>query len=324
MKFKKFIRILINTLIKKILNNLTNKTLCYAKMIVGDRMLKTNNILDRVIEVAKNDERVRLVMLNGSRAHKNHPIDGYSDFDVVYYVNNVSPFLENHFLLEAFNPILICQTKDDQIFPEVTDFLGYIYMMQFEDGSRLDLSLCSVDDLEENIKEKDYYQLLLDKDYRLNEDFCIDEKVFTISPPTQDYFNAAVKEFYWLSLYVMKGVERTMVPYAIGHLSLMRRCLDAVIEWYIGIQFGWDIEVGKAGKDYDKYLDERYYSNYLKTFPNAEKSAVYDALGTMMLLFFYLSTSVSIYLNYPLQEDYQKIIRYMQKQSTFRAKSRLN
>ncbi len=52
-------------------------------------------MMKMLIEFAKNDERIRLVTLEGSRTNKNIPRDVYQDYDISYFVTDMDSFKEN-------------------------------------------------------------------------------------------------------------------------------------------------------------------------------------------------------------------------------------
>ena len=43
-------------------------------------------MMDLILDVAKNDERIRAVRMEGSRANPAAPKDNYQDYDIIYYV----------------------------------------------------------------------------------------------------------------------------------------------------------------------------------------------------------------------------------------------
>ena len=49
-------------------------------------------MLDLILSVAKNDERIRAVILNGSRVNDKIPKDDLQDFDVVFLVKELDSF----------------------------------------------------------------------------------------------------------------------------------------------------------------------------------------------------------------------------------------
>lgn len=47
-----------------------------------------------ILNVAKNDERIRAVYMNGSRTNQNVKKDIFQDFDIVYVVRQTKPFYQ--------------------------------------------------------------------------------------------------------------------------------------------------------------------------------------------------------------------------------------
>ncbi len=45
-------------------------------------------MFDLILDTARADERIRAVILNGSRANPNAPRDPFQDFDIVYLVTD--------------------------------------------------------------------------------------------------------------------------------------------------------------------------------------------------------------------------------------------
>ncbi len=52
-------------------------------------MRSEQEMLDLILDTARKDERIRAVMMNGSRANPNAPRDFFQDFDIVYFVTEV-------------------------------------------------------------------------------------------------------------------------------------------------------------------------------------------------------------------------------------------
>ena len=59
-------------------------------------MRSEEEMMHLILQVAKDDERVRAVYLNGSRTNPNAPKDRFQDYDVVYVVTDTKPYYENH------------------------------------------------------------------------------------------------------------------------------------------------------------------------------------------------------------------------------------
>ena len=55
-------------------------------------MRSEEEMMNLILQVAKDDERVRAVYLNGSRTNPNAPKDRFQDNDVVYDVTDTKPY----------------------------------------------------------------------------------------------------------------------------------------------------------------------------------------------------------------------------------------
>jgi aminoglycoside 6-adenylyltransferase len=58
-------------------------------------MRSEQEMMDLIINVAKEDERIRAVLMVGSRANPSVPKDKYQDYDIIYFVKDVTPFYNN-------------------------------------------------------------------------------------------------------------------------------------------------------------------------------------------------------------------------------------
>ena len=68
----------------------------------GKAMRSAEEMLELVVSVARGDPRIRAVLLNGSRANPNATPDILQDFDAVYLVNEVEPFIRDRDWISVF------------------------------------------------------------------------------------------------------------------------------------------------------------------------------------------------------------------------------
>ncbi len=76
-------------------------------------MRSEQQMFDLILDTARADERIRAVILNGSRANPNAPRDPFQDFDIVYLVTDVEPFVRNLEWIKRFGEMMILQMPDD-------------------------------------------------------------------------------------------------------------------------------------------------------------------------------------------------------------------
>ena len=85
-------------------------------------------MLDLILNFARNDERVRAVILNGSRVNPEAPKDFFQDFDAVYFVTDIESFKADPDWIEVFGELMILQLPDDMSDPPPEDG-SYGYLM---------------------------------------------------------------------------------------------------------------------------------------------------------------------------------------------------
>ena len=143
--------------------------------------------------------------LSGSRTDTKAPKDEFQDYDVVYVVDDLDTLTNDLSWLDQFGKRVIEQ--------EVT--LGHrrLYLMLFEDGKSIDLTLCPKEHINEWVaSEADYTVLVDEKD--LFESYSPSPQRFWTSPASETDFEKTCNEFWWVSAYVVKGIYRKQVIYA--------------------------------------------------------------------------------------------------------------
>ena len=126
-------------------------------------MRSEKEMLGLILNMAEEDERVRAVIMNGSRVNPNAPRDFFQDYDIVFIVTDVSLFVRDRSWISRFGELMIMQTPEEMDDPPPENDGRFTYLMQFVDGNRIDLSLYPVAKIKE--MERDSLSLLLlDKD----------------------------------------------------------------------------------------------------------------------------------------------------------------
>jgi len=159
-------------------------------------MRSERDMMELIVGFAKADERVRAVILNGSRANPDAPRDCFQDYDIVYAVTEVEPFVRDRSWIGRFGDVLIMQTPDDAaLFPAEISRPGFAFLMLFQDGNRIDLTFWPVDRLGE-MEEDSLSVLLLDKDGAIGELPPPSNRSYLTQPPTAARFAGCCNEFW--------------------------------------------------------------------------------------------------------------------------------
>ena len=148
----------------------------------------------------------------------------------------------------------------------------YGWLMQFADGNRLDLHVCTLSYVKEQLKKGEPYQILFDKTGYLPMPKQVSDQVYWVKKPSQEEFLAACNEFWWCLNNVAKGLWREELPYVMEQLNMIiRPMLFKVLSWKAGKDHDFSVSVGKSGKYLERYLPKELYESYLRTYPAGEK-----------------------------------------------------
>jgi aminoglycoside 6-adenylyltransferase len=238
-----------------------------------------------IVETARQDDRIRAVMLNGSRTNPNAPRDPFQDFDVVYVVTNVAPFVENEAWIDRFGERIMMQMPETIENPPPSGDGSFVYLMQFADGNRIDLTLYPRDRLDD-FEDDSLSLVLLDKDGLFEPLPPASDRDYLPSPPTAKAFADCCNEFWWVSAYVAKGLWREEILYAKHMLNrFVRPQLMMVLTWYAGMETDFSQSPGKYGKYLEQILAPGLWQRLLRTYADADYDRTWDALFTMVDLF---------------------------------------
>ena len=265
-------------------------------------MRSEEEMMDLILNTAKEDERIRAVILNGSRTNPNARPDIFQDFDVVYLVTDPQPYILNLEWIERFGEMMILQMPDTFDFPG-GPYERFTYLMQFADGNRIDLSIDPIDKLDE--MERDSLSiLLLDKDGIVQPFGAPSEADYLPQRPDEFIFANRCNEFWWVSTYVAKGLWRDEILYAREMLDrYVRGELMCILQWYIGCKTDFRVNPGKLGKHYREYLSADEWEQLMRTYADADYEKTWQAHFEMCDLFGTLARSVAAQLGFSYNTD---------------------
>lgn len=214
-----------------------------------------NEMMNLILQIGES-LRVEAVALSGSRADIHSLRDEFQDYDVLYIVDNLEDLISDLSWLDQFGMRLI----------EQHNVLGHrrLYLMLFEDGNRIDLTLCPKEYIQEWVDSEAGFRVLKDEN-GLFEAYQPNSKRYWTAPPSEEEFAASCNEFWWVSAYVVKAIRRNQLIYATDHLyGICQQELLKVLAWQVASDRG-TVDIGKNYK---------YLFHYLP----AEKEKLFSAL----------------------------------------------
>ncbi len=261
--------------------------------------------------VAAADPRVRAAILNGSRADPRAVPDAFQDWDVVYVVDSLEPFLADTDWVDCFGERLIMQLPDAMDEPLDDDPEQFTWLMLFRDGHRIDLTLVTSDAFSELPREP-YEQILYDP-----------SRLIPPAPPVTPYaqppsavaFQACCNEFWWVVPYVVKGLWRDQPTYAQTHLAVVRDQLLLMCDWWLVLTEGNRRSGGKHGRDLGRWLPDTLWRTVCASYVPVDAAATWQALETVMATFDVLAREVAARaeLIYP-EDDAERVWQYVRQQ----------
>lgn len=201
-------------------------------------------ILDLIFQTAKTLQ-VEAVAMSGSRTNSQAPQDEFQDYDLVYVVDDIDNLTSDLSWLDLFGKRIIEQ--------EVGFGHRRLFLMLFEDGNRIDLTLCPKDHIQEWVDSEAGFTVFEDPEH-LFEPYSPNIERYWTSPASAIEFEKICNEFWWVSTYVVKGICRKQVIYATDHLhGICQQELLKVLAWQVATDKGM-VDIGKNYKYLFKYL----------------------------------------------------------------------
>lgn len=271
---------------------------------MGINMRTEAEMLNLILQTSKTLQ-VKAVAMSGSRTNQKVQIDEFQDYDVVYLVENFEELISDLSWLDQFGTRII----------EQHNILGNrrLYLMLFEDGNRIDLTLCPKDHIQEWVDSEAGFTVLVDEK-GLFESYSPSPLRFWISSASETDFEKSCNEFWWVSAYVVKGICRNQLIYATDHLyGICQQELLKVLAWQVASDRG-RVDVGKNYKYLFNYLPaekEKDFSNLLD-FSSLEK--ITQILFATMQLFHQEAQYLAQKMGFKYEKEVaEKMIEYAEE-----------
>ena len=267
-------------------------------------MRAETEMLDLILQTAKTLQ-VKAVAMSGSRTNPKALKDEFQDYDVVYVVDDFDNLISDLSWLDYFGKRIIEQ--------EVVLDHRRLYLMLFEDGNRIDLTLFPKEHIQEWVESEAGFTVLVDEK-GLFDSYSPSLERFWIHPATETDFEKACNEFWWVSAYVVKGICRHQVIYAMDHLyGICQQELLKVLAWQVASDRG-AVDIGKNYKNLFNYLPtekEKEFSDLLD-FSSIDK--ITQSLFATMKFFHREAQSLAQKMGYDYDREVaEKMIEYAEE-----------
>lgn len=277
-------------------------------------MRTEKEMFNLIRSVAEKDERIRAVILNGSRANPHAKRDAYQDYDIIYLVNDLASFRAQPNWIDVFGERIIMQMPNDMRIddePITNSWQSITYLMLFKDNNRIDLTLVKVAD-------RDSYQdsltkILLDKDHLFSNPPPSTEQDYWVKKPTEQQFLDCCNEFWWVSTYVVKGLLRHEITYAKEMMEQpVRNMFMRILAWQVGSKHDFRVNLGMCLNFLPKYISPQLWNRVLLTYPDANPLNIWRSLVEMTQIFYELEVDTAKSLGFHHNEtEAQNVKEYL-------------
>ena len=264
-------------------------------------MRADQEILGLILETAKKLQ-VDAVALSGSRTDTKAPKDEFQDYDVVYVVDDLDTLTRDLAWLHQFGTRNI----------EQHNILGNrrLYLMLFEDGNRIDLTLCPKEHIKEWVDSEADFTVLNDPQ-GLFVPYAPTPKRYWTAPASATDFDKSCNEFWWVSTYVVKGICRKQVIYATDHLyGICQQELLKLLAWQVASDRG-TVDIGKNYKYLFQYLPTEKEKEFSALLDFSSIDKIPQTLFATMQLFHQESQSLAQKMGFDYDKEVaEKMIEY--------------
>ena len=267
-------------------------------------MRTDQEILGLIIETAKKLQ-VNAVALSGSRTNPNASTDEFQDYDVVYVVDDLDNLTSDLSWLDLFGKRIIDQ--------EVALDHRRLYLMLFEDGNRIDLTLCPKEHIQEWVNSEAGFTVLEDPEH-LFEPYSPNLERFWMSPASETDFKNSCNEFWWVSAYVVKGICRKQAVYATDHLyGICQQEFLKILAWQVASDRG-AVDIGKNYKYLFTSLPDEKEKEFSNLLDFSSKEKITQSLFATMNFFHQEAQSLAQKMGFDYDmEVAEKMIEYAEE-----------
>lgn len=159
-----------------------------------------------------------------------------------------------------------------------------LFLMLFEDGNRIDLTLCPKEHIKEWVDSEAGFTVLEDPEH-LFEPYSPNLERFWIHQASETDFKNSCNEFWWVSAYVIKGIYRKQLIYATDHLyGICQQELLKVLTWQVVSDRG-KVDIGKNYKYLFNYLPDEKEKEFFAILDFSSIEKLTQSLFATMQLF---------------------------------------
>ncbi|MBA2424969.1 MAG: aminoglycoside 6-adenylyltransferase [Actinobacteria bacterium] len=269
---------------------------------------RTELMTAAVADWAREREEVRALLVVGSQARADTPADRWSDLDLIFFIEDPKPYLEDASWVEEFGVPVVT-------FLEATLYGHWERRVLYETGEDVDFVLFPAS-ISERLETSKGAAELLARGYRLLIDRAgiaetLERSAAMPRPsgPTQHDFNELASDFWYHALWTAKKLRR-------GEVFTALDCLDGYMKARVVTLLGWharsvdpSVDTWHAGRFVERWADPGALAALEKAFAHYDVRDVARALWETIDLWQGLEEETASRLGFVLTLDHRDLRR---------------
>jgi aminoglycoside 6-adenylyltransferase len=260
-------------------------------------------LLNKVMIWANAEESVRVIIMEGSRARRDHAIDRFSDYDLNLYVTDMTRLIQDDTWIAQLGRIWAMEKEE-----EPDGIFGRLVL--FEGGQDIDFKLLPIHFLHEFVQQQvlpdDYhrgYKVVLDKDGITSQLPPPTYKAIPQPKPSEEEFRYAVNVFWFELFHLVKYLHRNELwCVKVRDACIMRR-LRQMIEWHAQACHEWKYDTWIVGKYMQSWVEPDLWQAFFEIFARFDKADSWRAVCALIPLYQRLASETAQRLSYAYPSD---------------------
>ena len=281
---------------------------------MNDTVLSYERLTESFLNWAASERGLRAAAIIGSQARTDHPADQWSDLDIMVFVTNVEPYVEDGQWAEQIGPVWLSFVE------RTPDGAGWERRVLFAGGLDVDFALTPAAWLSQIIAEgippdmadvlRRGYRVLVDKDGLLDKITHMPLPDIPLrQAPTQAEFLNAVNDFWYHTLWTARHLRRGELWWAkSGCDGRLKALLHQMLEWHTLATKGPAVDTWMRGRFLEEWADPQAVAELRRCFAHYDAQDIARALLATMDTFRWLAFQTAAAWQYSYPEAAEQAI----------------
>ena len=273
-----------------------------------DTLLTYERILDSFLAWAAAEPALRAAAVIGSRARSDHPADQWSDLDLLLFVTDMQPFVDDERWAGQMGPVWLSfleRTPDGAAWERRVLYAGGLDV-DFALNPDVWLSSMVANGIPPEMADvmRRGYRVLVDKDGLLDKlgRMELPDRPLLQQPAQAEYLNA-VHDFWYHTLWTARHLRRGELWWAkSGCDGRLKALLHPMLEWHTLATKGPAVDTWMRGRFLEEWADARAVAELRHCFAHYDQQDIARALLATMDTFRWLAVETAAAWQYSYPE----------------------